>query len=141
MTAMPRYVAFLRAVSPMNASMPALRRCFERAGFEHVRTVLSSGNVVFDARAASERALERRAEAAMANELGRTFFTIVRSVAALKRLIGADPYAGFRLPRNAKRVVSILRERHKGKLALPPEVDGARTLAVRWDTVRKCAAA
>jgi|SRR6185503_20538975 len=96
---------------------------------------------VFDARAASERALERRAEAAMANELGRTFFTIVRSVAALKRLIGADPYAGFRLPRNAKRVVSILRERHKGKLALPPEVDGARTLAVRWDTVRKCAAA
>ena len=59
----------------------------------------------------------------------------MRSVAALKRLIGADPYAGFRLPRNAKRVVSFLRERRKGKLALPPEVDGARILAVRHGEV------
>ena len=90
---MPRYVAFLRAVGPMNASMPALRNCFERAGFARVTTVLSSGNVVFDARAASERALERKAEAAMAKALGRTFFTIVRPVDALKRLIDADPYA------------------------------------------------
>src|SRR5262245_3865248 len=87
---MPRYVAFLRAVGPMNASMPALKRCFERAGFADVRTLLSSGNVVFDARAAFERALERKAEAAMAKELGRTFLTIVRPVDALKRLIASD---------------------------------------------------
>ena len=128
---MPRYVAFLRAVTPMNASMPALKRCFERAGFTNVRTVLSSGNVVFDARAASERALERKAEAAMAKEIGHTFLTIVRPVAALTRLIDADPYAAFRLPRDAKRVVTFLRGRHKGNLKLPIEVDGARILAVR----------
>ena len=130
---MPRYVAFLRAVAvgPMNASMPALKRCFERAGFADVRTLLSSGNVVFDARAAFERALERKAEAAMAKELGRTFLTIVRPVDALKRLIDADPYAGFRLPPDAKRVVTFLRERHKSKLRLPLEADGARILAVK----------
>jgi len=115
----------------MNASMPALKRCFERAGFTDVRTVLSSGNVVFDARATSERALERRAEAAMAKELRRAFLTIVRPVDALKRLIDADPYARFRLPRNAKRVVTFLREPHKVKLRLPLELDGARLLAVK----------
>ena len=115
----------------MNASMPALKRCFERAGFANVRTVLSSGNVVFDARAASERTLERKAEAAMAKALGRTFLTIVRPVDALQRLIDSDPYAGFRLPRNAKRVVTFLRERHKGRLQLPLETDGARILAVK----------
>ena len=48
---MPRYVAFLRGVSPMNAKMPELRRCFENAGFRDVRTLLSSGNVVFSTRA------------------------------------------------------------------------------------------
>jgi uncharacterized protein (DUF1697 family) len=42
--------------------MPALKRAFEAAGFTEVKTVLSSGNVVFTARAASERTLERRAE-------------------------------------------------------------------------------
>ena len=132
---MPRYVAFLRAVAPTNASMPALRRCFERAGFANVRTVLSSGNVVFDARAASERALERKAEAAMAKDLGRTFLTIVRPVDGLKRLIDADPYAGLRLPRNTKRVVTFLRERHESKLRLPLEADGARILAVKHGEV------
>jgi hypothetical protein len=50
---MPRYVAFLRGVSPTNASMPELRRCFEAAGFSDVRTLLSSGNVAFSSRVAT----------------------------------------------------------------------------------------
>ena len=45
---MPRYVAFLRGVSPMNAKMPELARCFEGSGFTEVKTVLSSGNLVFN---------------------------------------------------------------------------------------------
>lgn len=44
-----RYAALLRGVAPMNASMPESSRAFERAGFEHVKTVLASGNVLFDA--------------------------------------------------------------------------------------------
>lgn len=44
---MPRYAAFLRGVSPMNAKMPELKKAFEAAGFLEVKTVLSSGNVVF----------------------------------------------------------------------------------------------
>jgi uncharacterized protein (DUF1697 family) len=127
---MPRYAAFLRGVSPMNATMPELGRCFELAGFTDVRTVLSSGNVVFSARAASEAALERKAEAAMAKQLGRAFYTIVRPTSALQQLIESDPYAAFRLSSAAKRVVTFLREPHKTKLSLPLEVDGARILAV-----------
>jgi len=127
---MPRYVALLRGVSPMNAKMSALTRCFESAGVTGVKTILSSGNVVFDARATSEAALERRAETAMAKQLGRTFYTIVRPVTALRELIDGDPYAAFRLPKNAKRVVTFLRERWKTKLSLPLELDGARILAV-----------
>jgi len=128
--AMPRYVAFLRGVMPTNARMPGLIRSFETAGFTDVKTVLSSGNVIFDARAASESALERRAETAMAEQLGRTFYTIVRPVSALRELLDSDPYAGFRLPTNAKRVVTFLRTPHTTKLSLPLEIDGARILAV-----------
>jgi uncharacterized protein (DUF1697 family) len=42
---MTLYAAFLRGVSPMNAKMPELKKCFEDAGFSEVRTLLSSGNV------------------------------------------------------------------------------------------------
>src|SRR5205814_5296576 len=84
---MPRYVAFLRGVSPMNAKMPELKRCFESAGFADVKTLLSSGNVVFSARAAAEAALERKAEAAMAKRIGRAFYTIVRPTTVLRRML------------------------------------------------------
>lgn len=127
---MPRYVAFLRGVSPMNLKMPDLKQCFETAGFTDVATVLSSGNAVFTARAASEAALERKAEKAMAKQLGRTFHTIVRPASALRELLDANPYAAFRLPANAKRVITFLREPHETKLSLPLKLDSARILAM-----------
>jgi len=128
---MPRYVAFLRGVSPMNLRMPELKRCLESAGFTDVRTLLSSGNVAFGARAASEGALERKIEAAMAKVLGRTFYTIVRSTDDLVKLIDSDPYAAIRVPANAKRIVTFLREPAKGRLATPIELHGACIHAVK----------
>ena len=125
---MPRYAAFLRGVSPMNAKMPDLKRCFEAAGFEEVKTVISSGNVVFDSRAASEASLERKAEAAMKKHLGNAFLAIVRPLDALREILASDPYAGARLPPASKRIVTFLREEPK-KLKLPIELDGARILA------------
>jgi uncharacterized protein (DUF1697 family) len=94
----PRHVAFLRGVSPMNAKMSELKRSFEAAGFDEVRTILSSGNVAFSARTVTEATLERKAEAAITTVLGRTFLTIVRSVDRLLELLAADPYAEFELP-------------------------------------------
>jgi uncharacterized protein (DUF1697 family) len=132
---MPRYVAFLRGVMPTNARMPALRAAFEAAGFTDVRTVLGSGNVVFDARAASGAALERRAEKAMAAELGRTFDPFVRPAAALQELVDSDPFARFRLPPAAKPIVTFLRGPAPATLELPIESDGARILAVRGEDV------
>ena len=127
---MPRYIALLRGVSPMNAKMAELKRCFETAGFTDVRTVLSSGNVAFGARAKSDTTLAREIEAAMTKRLGRTFYTIVRPASALRDLLEADPYAAFRLPANAKRVVTFLREPHKAKLSLPIKTDGVQILAM-----------
>jgi len=114
----------------MNAKMAELKRCFESAGFTDVKTVLSSGNVAFGAGAKSDAAIARAIEAAMARQLDRVFYTIVRRASALRELIEADPYAAFRLPANAKRVVTFLGEPHKAKLSLPFETDGARILAM-----------
>jgi uncharacterized protein (DUF1697 family) len=115
----------------MNANMAELKRCFEGAGFTNVKTVLSSGNVVFDASVRSETALARDAEAAMEKHLGRTFYTIVRGTNQLRELIERDPYAAFHLPANAKRIVTFLRKPHKGTLKLPFESDGVRILVMK----------
>jgi uncharacterized protein (DUF1697 family) len=128
---MPRYVAFLRGVSPLNAKMPELKRAFESAGFGNVRTLLGSGNVAFDvARASAEPALERRAEQAMQRTLGRSFFTIVRSQADLAALLAGDPFTPAGVPREAKRVISFLRAERAPRVALPLARDGACVLGV-----------
>ena len=127
---MPRYAAFLRGVMPTNAKMPDLKRAFVRAGFTDVKTVLGSGNVVFTAPSAKPASLERKAEAAMQAELGRTFMTIVRPIDALRELLDADPYKPFKLAPDSKRVVTFLRAGAGSKVELPIEEDGARVLVV-----------
>lgn len=128
---MTRYAAFLRGVMPMNAKMSALKKAFEAAGFTGVKTVLSSGNVLFDARNSSAATLQQRAEAAMHQHLGQAFLTIVRPIEELQKILASDPYAGFRLSPKAKRIVTFLRDLPKSKIALPVEQDGARILAMR----------
>lgn len=116
---MSRHVALLRGVSPLNAKMPELRACFESAGFTNVRTVLSSGNVVFDSALADPVGIASRAEAAMATRLGQAFYTIVRSPCDLQDLLARDPYAAHGIPATARRVVSFFREPCAPRVPLP----------------------
>ena len=128
---MPRYVAFLRGVSPMNLKMADLKSCLEAAGLRNVRTLLSSGNVAFDtARAATDAALEKKCEAAMQSSLGRSFYTIVRPQAELAALVDSDPFAKHDVPADAKRVVTFMREAPPKKVKLPMSLDGATCIAL-----------
>ncbi len=128
---MPRYVALLRGVSPLNAKMPELKASFESAGFSNVRTVLSSGNVVFDSDQTNHAVIEAMAEAAMKSLLGRAFYTIVRSIPELKALLEADPYSCHGIPADAKRVVSFFRQTPNPKVLLPLAQDLASVFLVQ----------
>jgi uncharacterized protein (DUF1697 family) len=130
-----RYAAFLRGVSPMNAKMPELKRCFEAAGFVDVKTVLASGNLVFSAPTASEAVLAKQAENAITRGLGRSFPVIVRSLEALGEILASDPYKSFRLAPGSKRVVTFLKQPSQFKLKAPIELDGARILRVKGSEV------
>jgi len=127
---MKRYVAFLRGVSPVNAKMPELRKVFESAGFEDVVTVLSSGNVVFSSRAASESSLATKAEGAMKKRLKSAFPTIVRSQEMLLELLESDPFRRFSVTPAEKRIVTFVREPPQKKPKFPIELDGARILSM-----------
>src|SRR5690606_10032931 len=63
--------------------------------------------------------LERKAEAAMEQHLGRTFQAIVRPSSFLQLLVERAPFAGFGLAANAKPVVTFLRKPYEGALTLP----------------------
>jgi uncharacterized protein (DUF1697 family) len=128
---MPRYAAFLRGVSPTNAKMPELAACCESAGLADVKTVLASGNLVFGASRGSEASLAAAIEKAMTKRFGRSFLTIVRSIADLRALLDRNPFADLRPPAAAKRVVTFLREGTKPAVPLPVEREGATIWCVQ----------
>jgi uncharacterized protein (DUF1697 family) len=68
--------------------MPALRDILHDAGYANVRTVVASGNVVFERSKPSAPALERL----IADELGVTTTVILRSAAQIKELRAAEPF-------------------------------------------------
>jgi uncharacterized protein (DUF1697 family) len=111
--------------------MPQLRDCFQAAGFEDVRTVLSSGNVAFSTDVATGSpvaVLEGKAEQAMLTTLGRAFPTIVRPAEYLQALLASDPFTEFTLPPTAKHVITFLRRAERRRIELPLERDGVRVL-------------
>ena len=84
---MPHYAAFLRALNVGGTSvikMDVLRGMFEGAGFTNVRTVIASGNVLFEStatRAAVTKTIER---------IGFTSF--VRTHAEVQRIAAYEPF-------------------------------------------------
>src|SRR3546814_6333564 len=89
---MTAYVALLRGIAPTNPKMrnAELRRVFEELGFDAVRTVISSGNVLFESPDRSRTRLESQIEAALHAHLGAPCTTIVRSRRQLERLAALD---------------------------------------------------
>lgn len=109
----------------MNLKMPVLARVLEDCGFSKVRTLLSSGNAVFDARGGKRETLEQRIEAALRGQAGRAFNTFVRTHEELDQVLART---GFAHPAGTKRIVVLLRQPMQAADALPIATRGAALL-------------
>jgi uncharacterized protein (DUF1697 family) len=92
---MPAFVALLRAVNlgPHNKiSMADLKAVAENAGLLRARTLLQSGNLVFESKARSSLVLEKSLETALAKELELETPVIVRSAAEWRAALDANPF-------------------------------------------------
>lgn len=72
--------------------MADLCAVFDEVGFPGAKSLLQSGNVVFDAGARDTKKLEKLLEDATAKTLGVETTYIVRTAAEWKRLVAANPF-------------------------------------------------
>jgi len=89
-------IALLRGINVGRAkriAMAELRALCERLGHRDVRTLLNSGNVVFDGGRAAPATSARRIEAAIAAELGVSTRVTVISADELAAIVAARPLA------------------------------------------------
>jgi uncharacterized protein (DUF1697 family) len=121
---MTQYVALLRGIAPTNPNMrnDKLRGVFERLGFTNVRTVISSGNVLFESPSRSARKLEDTIEKALPEQLGCSSTTILRSQGQIKRLVDRNPFNGMEHSQKSSLNVTFLKKKRKMDIKFPYEV-------------------
>jgi uncharacterized protein (DUF1697 family) len=134
---MPTHIALLRGINVGGkclVSMSDLRDLFESLGFAGAKTLLQSGNVIFDAgRAKSPAAIERLLEAETEKRCGVPAAYFVRTAADWEQVIAGNPF-----PAEAKKdpghlVVTCLKDTPQAKdvKALEAAIKGRE--AVRAD--------
>lgn len=91
---MPKYVAFLRAINVggHTVKMDHLRRLFETLDFSNVQTFIASGNVIFDSKTKSAKALEKKIEKHLQGALGYEVATFIRTTSELAVIADYKPF-------------------------------------------------
>jgi uncharacterized protein (DUF1697 family) len=105
------YAALLRAVNVGGRnlmSMAALQQCLGQLGLLNVRTVIQSGNVIFETAEKSGATLTRRIEGAVSTILGIDSRIVLVSQAQLKTIVSDAP-AGWARRLDLRRNIAFLR--------------------------------
>ncbi|RVW04916.1 DUF1697 domain-containing protein [Rhodococcus spongiicola] len=91
---MTRYVALLRGINvgDINIKMADLRRVFAELGFDDVKTVLASGNVLFTSDAANVTALKSTIEAALRAAFAYEAWVFVLDIDTVAQIVEAYPF-------------------------------------------------
>ncbi|MGH7671685.1 MAG: DUF1697 domain-containing protein [Gemmatimonadales bacterium] len=118
----PTHVAFLRAINVGGhaiVKMTALRDAFAAAGCKNVRTLIQSGNVVFDAPAETTAALVQRIRAKLRDLLGDEPGVFFRTIRDIARLVKLAPFKRFATRRGIKLYVAFLSQKPRRRPRFP----------------------
>jgi len=89
------YVALLRGINVGGnkpVAMPALREMLAQLGFDDVRSILQSGNLVFRSSTRVNRALENRLESETAARLGLQADFLIRTAREWRTIVARNPF-------------------------------------------------
>jgi len=121
---MSKYAAFLRGINVgghKTVKMEELKKAFAALGFENVKTLLASGNVLFAAPRASESTLVKKIEKKLETAFGHEIGVLIRKIEGLQRLAEANPFAGIKVTPQTRLYVTFLAEKPKSGLKIPYE--------------------
>ena len=99
--------------------MDALKKAFESLRFKNVRTLLASGNVLFETKTTNTGILKKAIEEKLKKTFGREIGVMVRSRAEIERLAQSEPFKGINVTPQTRLYVTFLFEKTKRTLTIP----------------------
>jgi uncharacterized protein (DUF1697 family) len=112
------YVAFLRGINVGGhkiIKMDALKRAFEKIGMKKVKTILASGNVLFESTESDPETLCGQIETGLEKSLGHPVGVVLRNMTQIEKLEKSDPFKGVAITPATRLWVTLLKKKQKGK--------------------------
>jgi uncharacterized protein (DUF1697 family) len=117
-----RYVGLLRGVNVGGhkpVKMAELGATFTGLRLKNVRTVLASGNVLFDAPPSSRKRLAARITAGLKRAFGFDVTVVLRTLEEIGRLLDSNPFGNMQAPARAQLYITFLAEDAPAEVAQP----------------------
>jgi len=91
---MEKYIALLRGINlnGRNIKMIELKSLFETLGFSNIRTILSSGNILFDTKENEINSLTIKIEEALEKKFKHKVSIVLKRLTDIKKLIELNPF-------------------------------------------------
>ena len=119
---MTKYAAFLRGINVRGyklIKMSDLAHQFESLGLTNVKTVLASGNVIFESPETDGAVLTRSIESRLCEALGYEVKVILRTISELQALVSLDPFKRIVLAPGVRLHMTFLADEANSALPLP----------------------
>jgi uncharacterized protein (DUF1697 family) len=106
-----KYIAFLRAVNVGGrvVKMETLVKIFESMQFKNVRTIIQSGNVIFESSQTQPKILIDKIEQRLKNQLEYEVKVMLRTKKQLEQIVGENPYNKITLNENQRVYIAFLK--------------------------------
>jgi uncharacterized protein (DUF1697 family) len=106
-----KYVAFLRGINVGGhklIKMEDLAKMFAAMGFSHIRTIIASGNVLFESSEKEEETLAANIEKHLFQLLTYEVKVLLRTIPQLQEMVLKNPFKNFVTEQNVKLYVAFL---------------------------------
>ncbi len=117
------YATFLRGINVSGKTrikMADLKDVFGSMGFKNVRTVLSSGNVVFDFEDENEQFLTEKIESGLKKVFNLDIAVILREIDHLKKLQSMKPFEGIEVTPDIRMYVTFFSKKTQPRTITVP---------------------
>jgi len=113
---MIKYIAFLCGINVggnKKVPMTELKNIMEKIGFSNVRTILATGNVIFDSPKKNTIAIKEIIEKKLHEIFGFEIKTLVYSMLDIIKLFATDPFKGIQVTKETRLYVTFLSHKPK----------------------------
>lgn len=116
------YIALLRGINVgghHKLPMADLRKEMVKLGFKHVKTLLNTGNIIFEGVSGREDLFEEEIAAHLEGVFGFSIPVLIRRDKEILELVKARPFTDVEVTKQIRLYISFLKEPPEDKLKLP----------------------